>query len=199
MNGKQYFERRPEYEGEPDLPVWPSFVEKLLLAIIDAHPQDGRSAKKRAEDQDHQNRLATALDALFHIKIPEGNSELYLLHGAVAAADREKPKSSAAEFEKSFLDLPQAEQTKAPSKRKARKEIQHTIVGQSRASREQRLEKFERMHRRYLEDFSLFRDHPEEQDMYRDLQTVARILKRWSAGCRVDPEALGMASPWGRN
>jgi hypothetical protein len=122
----------------------------------------------------------------------------YLLHGAVLVADHEVPKASASAFEKEILDLPPEDRTEAPSKRKARQEFESEIAGASSESRERRLERFERQHRDYLQDIALFRDHPEEEDMFRDLQTIGRILKKWNAAYLLDAEAIGMASLWGR-
>lgn len=192
------FERRPEHADEPPLPVWPSFLEKLLLTIIDAHPADGRLPRDRAADPDRQKRLTDALAALIGHHPPRGNRHLYLLHAAVTAADHEMPRASAAAFEKICLGLAAKERTRAPSKRETFARHADLMPGLSPESRQKRLKAFEKKNRDYLQHVALLRDHPEEQDMLKDMLAIASILKRWNIECAIEPEALGLASLWGR-
>jgi len=191
------FERPPEYADEPALPVWPSFLEKFLLTIIDAYPPDRRPAPERAADPHRQQRLDAALKAIVGREVPKGNRERYVLHAAVAAADFEMPKASAAALE-GILDPLPVKRTKAPSKRRAFEKYADAMGGQSAESREKRLKAFERANRTYLQHIALFRDHPEEEDMFRDMLAIASILQRWNIECAIEPEVLGLASLWGR-
>lgn len=192
------FERPHRYADEAVLPIWPSFLEKLLLAIIDANPEDDRPAFERASDVGRQKRLDTALEALTGRKRKRGNKQLYLLHAAMAVVDGVMPASSAEAFERVVLGLPKQDRTKASSRRKAFSQHNSILVGLSDESRTKRLKAFEQKHRRYLQELSLLRHHPEEEDIFNDMQVVAAILQRWNIGCSIEPEALGMASLWVR-
>lgn len=190
-------ERPLEYREEPALPCWPTFIEKLLLTIIDAHPRDDRPGAVRAADAGRQERLDDALDALFGKVERRGNKEIYLLHAAVAAVRMEMPAASAAAFERTMLpELPPNLRTVAKSKRAAFAENAALTRGNSDAAREKRLKQFEKANRAYLTDVAVFRHHPEEEDMFRDLSEATRILARWNLPCSLNAEALGMASLW---
>jgi hypothetical protein len=191
-------ERPLEYSEDPPQPYWPTFIEKLLLTIIDAHPLDERSGAAIAEDTDRQKRLDEALDALFGKAERRGNKHIYLLHAAVAAARKEMPTVSAAAFERTVLpDLAPELRTVAKSKRAAFAESASLTRGNSDASRQKRIKQFEKANRAYLTDVAVFRHHQEEEDMFRDLHEVARVFLRWNLPCLVNAEALGMASLWG--
>ena len=196
----QRFERPRKYADEPELPYWPSFIEKLLLAIIDANSSDATSGMERAANGERQKRLNIALDALFGSVENRGNKHIYLLHAAVAAADSEIAVSGAVAFEHwRFPDMPRQDRTKTKSKRSAIAEFNALTQGQSKVSRAKRVERFERRHREYLANVAMLREHPEELEMLRDLREVAHILEKWGFAALLEVEALGMASLWERN
>lgn len=189
--------RPRRYEGEPEQPYWPTFIEKLLLAIIDAYPATLETAKDRAESKDRQDRLDRALLALFRAPRPRGNRRLYQLHALIAAADAAIPSTSQAQFEE-YLGIPKKERTRAVSKRKSVATSATEAIGISAAASAQRLTREERTSRDYLAQIAMFRSHDEEEDMLRDLRVVEAVFAKWNIALSVDVEALGMASLWSR-
>jgi hypothetical protein len=154
---------------------------------------------ERAADPARQKRLEAALDALLGPIERRGNRHIYRLHAAVAAADVYRPAESARAFEKAILDdLPVAQRTPFKSRRSALKDSSNQVRGNSDSAKLDKLEDFSRDNHIYLSHVALLRDHPEEQDMWADLQEVRRILHRWNIPCTPDAESLGMASLWGR-
>src|SRR5438128_2355409 len=148
-------ERPPRYADEPAQPYWPTFVEKLLLAIIDANPLDSRPANERACDPKREDRLEMALAALFGPTEKRGNKEIYILHAAMAAAQKHALPFSMATFEEEVLHLPKSERTDTKPRTSAFRESSHLTKGQSLDSRQNRLKKFERKHRDYLNQVTI--------------------------------------------
>lgn len=190
------FERPHRYKDDAPQPVWPSFAEKLLLALIDAHPENAAPGRKRAADPARQERLSSALDALFDVPRSSGPHEVYKLH-AFMSARKNFVDEACAGFEESVLNLEKSEQTKPKSKRTLADEMAPFVQGNSEESSAELLRSAERQARAYLTQIALFNSHQEEEDMIRDLRTVEAILRRWNIAMRIDAEALGMASLWG--
>jgi hypothetical protein len=199
QKGGKLPERPREYEGEPAQPYWPLFIEKLLLAIIDANPPDDRPALNRAADKKRQKRLEKALEALFGLERRSGPKRKYALHAAAAAAKRYVSKQSMAAFEEQILKWPKHDRTRAPSKASAFRGSTGLIEGNSQESRAERIEEFTTAHDEYVRETAAGYSHFEEEDMARDLFAVARVLRHWNVSLSIDPEALGMASLWGGN
>jgi hypothetical protein len=189
------FERPHEYDQEAPQPVWPSFAEKLLLALIEAHPESPAAASERAADARRQERLSAALEALFGVPQSSGRREVYKLH-AFMSARKDFFDQACAEFEK-FISLPESQRTKPKSKRKVAEAIALLVQGNSTESSAELVRAAERKARNYLTEIALFNSHQEEEDMLRDLRKVEAILRKWNITMRIDAEALGMASFWG--
>jgi hypothetical protein len=195
---EKVFPRPPEYEDDAPQPSWPTFAEKLLLALIDAYPQTALSGQERAENSERQGRLEDALYALFEIERPKGNSYTYKLHALMAAADDIREQVWA-EFEAAeVINVPKSVKTKAKSKRTMAQSISGLIKSNSVEASTELLRKAERTERKYLQQIAVFNHHQEEEEMERDLQAIRRILAKWNIKLTIEPEALGMASLWGR-
>ena len=190
------FERPHRYEDDAHQPVWASFAEKLLLALIDAHPVSKRAGSERAADPNRRERLAAALDSVFDVPKSTGRHDIYKLHAFMSARESFFDEACA-DFEEFVLKVPKGKRTKPKSKRKVAEEIAPLIEGNSEESSAELLRRSERTARTYLTQIALSMSHQEEEDMIRDLRTVEAILRKWNISMRIDPEALGMASLWG--
>jgi hypothetical protein len=190
------FERPHRYEDDAPQPVWPSFAEKLLLTLIDAHRESSAPSSERAADPTRQERLSAALEALFDVPQSVGRREIYKLHAFMSARESFLAEADAA-FEKSVLNLPKSQRTKTKSKRKVADAIAPLVHGNSEESSAELLRAAERQARAYLNQIALFNSHQEEEDMIRDLRTIEAILRKWNIAMHIDAEALGMASLWG--
>jgi hypothetical protein len=188
--------RPPRYSDEPPQAAWPSFIEKLLLTIIDAHPPATLSGRPLAQSRDRQRRLNVALNALLGIPLPRGNPHLYNLHALISFARDEGKKAGLAELE-NMLGVPQKDRTAVTSKRAAAKASSARALGNSRESRSERLRKSARTHAEYINQIAVIGHHGEEEDMYRDLVELRRILSGWNVAASIDVEALGLPSMWG--
>lgn len=189
------FERPHRYGDDAPQPYWPTFAEKLLLALIDAYPQRGDDSETIACDSERSERLAEALDAVFNVENRRGPHEIYKLHALMSARETHLDEACA-EFEKEILKLPKGQRTKTVSKRSIAQQIAPQVRGNSVETSAELLRASEREHRRYLSQIGVLGSHQEEEDMLRDLRMIERILARWNIQIRVDPEALGMASLW---
>jgi hypothetical protein len=190
------FERPPRYADDAPQPVWASFAEKLLLALIDAHPATKRAGNDRAADPSRRERLAAALDSVFDVPKSAGRHDIYKLHAFMSARESFFDEACA-DFEEFVLRVPKGKRTKPNSKRKIAEEIAPLIEGNSDESSAELLRKSERTARTYLTQIALSMSHREEEDMMRDLRTIEAILRKWNINMRIDAEALGMASLWG--
>ena len=191
--------QRPDrYEDEPSQPYWPTFVEKLLLTIIDAYPPSTRSGEERASDKERQRRLNVILKELFGLSRRGGNSRIYQLPALIASTSAQAMAESVRAFETEILKVPRGRRTRRISRRSMIDMNADLTIGPNRSAKKQRLKRSERWARAYLTRIAVLGFHHEEEDMARDLQLIRAILARWNVSMAIDYEALGMASLWGR-
>jgi hypothetical protein len=192
-------ERPPRYRDWPRQPYWSTFIEKLLLAIIDAHPSAKPPAGSTAAFKQREERLAAALEAIFNVNPQRGRNREYDLPALMEIASEKLRADSQAEFEKEVLH--ERGLTKRVSARAAARAAEHLARGNSVNARTDRLRSRLRDVElcEYLSQIAILGYHEEEEDMERDLQGVARILRRWNIDVEIDVRALGMASLWELN
>lgn len=189
-------ERPHRYADWPVQPYWPTFIEKLLLAIIDANAPPSDENGKEAQAQ-RQARLDAAIEALFRVPISSGPKALYNLPAEMDITHNKLFADSVRALE----DYIGAEtKTKPPSHRRAAQEAEHLAEGHSAEARTESLRRSVRGQPMtdYLSQVALFNYHEEEDDMRRDLLDVCQILMRWNVELSVDARKLGMASLWGK-
>ena len=186
--------RPHRYDDWPVQPYWPTFIEKLLLSIIDAHSQ---SAENSTSIGDREQRLERALSALMGIKPKRGRRPIYDLPALVKMGRDKFLPAAMADFER-FLGREEHEITSVPSDRKNAGDGSSRASGHSDSAIEERLRKLARdkVVKAYVSHISVQNFHPEEDDMFNDLHEVARILRRWNVDLSIDSMRLGMASHW---
>lgn len=184
-------ERRGEFKHYHPCPFAPLFIEKLLLAIIEARPLPkslfGLSSKADAAEI----RLERAMTALFGASHAPGNrrdiqtlaealennlwDESVRQHERMAGKDARKMSVPLSKI----LGLEAETQTSDPRRsdyaRLARKYGEEPIFN-------------------YLHELADSACHPEEEAMEKDLRTIAQILSRWNVELDLDPIKIGLLS-----
>ena len=191
-------ERPHRYHDEPSQPYWPTFIEKLLLTIIDAYPATTQNGGERAADKDRQRRLDAVMKELLGVSGRRGNKRVYQLPALIAATSEPAMTESMRAFESDILNIPKGDQTPRISRRTSIDRAAELAIGPNRSAKKQNLKRSERWARPYLQQLAVFGSHGEEDDMAHDLQLIRTILARWNVVMTIDFEALGMASLWGR-
>lgn len=194
MSKRDLPERPHKYADWPVQPFWPTFIEKFLLAIIDANPKEVENGQVDPASDSRRTRLADAMNALFGTPKGKGRTKVYDLPAALDLFQRWYVEENRNEMA-AMIGAPV---TPGPSRRQASLSAASSTSGNSNASIGKRLE------RRagdddvgaYLRQVATLNYHQEEVDMMRDLLMVATILERWRTPMKVSAKNLGMASLW---
>jgi hypothetical protein len=197
---KKLPERPLRYSEWPAQPFWPSFLEKFLLAIIDANPPEAVAGHEIAASGDRQVRLELALAALIQQPRSAGRDHQYDLPALMQLARAKHVKDAMKEVEV-HIGVPEKDQTRAPSLRSAARQFEGLTEGNSSEARAETLRRHARDStvKDYITTVAMNRFHMEEEDMLADLSELASILARWNVPMKIDVEALAMASLWGSN
>ncbi len=185
-------------------PWFPSFLEKLAVAIVTAHPEH----PNETEGERHI-RVRNAVCALSGRPLPTGAPPRYDLpetfnaflsvdqKGIVAMARNDMPRRLSSriaddidhrdareDFERGF----------SPTRLAKRAEVRDRYKSVSAEAIRKRIA--QESYRNYLFDVAFGRVEKEEADMKADLDLIAGILHRWNIQAKVDPIALALASFW---
>jgi len=194
--------KRPEdYDGLPQSPYWPTFVEKLLLAVIDGSASDPRYRAAKTPEHARQLRLADALKALFDEDRSAGASEASDLPRLIEIAHLRLQQEGVRSFAKEHLEFSAAELDAlgpAATYGDFVDDVRATGEGGETATNRDRVRLSKKFKSEEFQDYAFhiltFREHEEERDMLNDLARVGEILSRWNIVLKVEPLALGMAS-----
>ena len=204
--------------------MWPLFIEKLLLAVIDANPLDKFDDPKQARNA-RRTRLELAMQGLFGTPLTDGDAPINDVARLVAIGrDRHSDEQTRAlaemlansdelekeEEERRKSGLPardikkmradwQAFLSRLPPQKPFAKSIAHPAdaTKRERATDTARLRdgKYpDPLFQEYLWWLSSNARHDEEAAMYGDLKTVAEILARWNVLAAIDPSQLALGS-----
>jgi hypothetical protein len=189
-------ERPDRYSEFPEGPYWPRFIEKLLLAIINAYPDP--SAKDNASQEiSRDKRLAAAMKALILTSNrSKGNRPHYDLEYDIKLAHAQSDPLGTNRYNEMFGIPDKPEPVPGPSA--VFKDIDLPGGAHSKASLVDRVKKKRYSHKHIDYCDFIVRDnlHREEVDMMEALREVSAILSRFNIDLDLDPHKLAMASLW---
>ena len=191
--------RPEEFADWPASPYCPHFIEKLLLAIIDAHPLQTVKKGDAARERARQIRLSAALKALFgHDRDKAIHREAYDLPDLIRIARERLWFQRYREYQEDLVN-PDAELTDVD----AMQAVMRALAGKSKWDADLQTE-YVRLMGKYVDksfqEYALIvldpdlDEHPEETQILEDLNQAAEILARWGVRVDIDPERLGLIS-----
>lgn len=202
------FERPARYvnsdEPTEPSPWFPSFLEKLVVAIVNAHPEHPEETESQ-----RQIRVRNAVSALSGRPPAKGAPPRYDLpetfnafltvnqNGVVAVARNDLPRRVSLRLADDFDHRHAPEDFGrgfSPTGLARRAEVRNPRKSASAEAIRKRIDK--EPYRNYLFDVLYGRVAKEEADMKADLDLVAAVLARWNIQSDVDPIALALASFW---
>ena len=193
---KPHFPRLPErperFSHLSPSPYAPLFIEKLLLALIEAN--DGPHKHFRVKESTHLPgvRLRRAMCALFGVAAK--TEPINDVPALVESSQRKMWKASEWQHEVRMLGLKSTETTthfseiidaegQTHSDAPDRKDYARLI---KKAAKKRYLD--------YLYQVTNEREHGEETEIYEDLRAIAAIFARWGVSLELDPDRLGLHS-----
>lgn len=202
------FERPARYvsadEPTDPSPQFPSFLEKLVAAIVNAHP-----AKPNETENERLLRVRKAVSAISGRPVETGAPPRYDLpetfnafltanqNGIVAVARQDMRLRLSARIgdDYDYAHAPEDfERGFSPTELAKRAEVKTRYKSVSYETIRKRLS--DKSYSGYLFDVAFGRVDQEEADMKADLDLVAEVLARWNIQADVDPIALALASFW---
>lgn len=183
------FERPAEFREQPEAPYFPRFIEKLLLAVIDAYRPEGSEEKDWQKVR--QRRLRAAIKALFGRDPRAGPIEAF---DSLALAEMAK----AVMFDRTVADF--VDQTGTAGTPVDRSKIPgDRVLARARrtgkdTNAEDRLRKSFRKHRDYLQAVCATNFNLEEAEMLDDLFEIARVFRKYNIAMEINAGQLGMLS-----
>ncbi len=185
-------------------PYFPSFMEKLVVAIVTAHP------RRPDENEDERHlRVREAVCALTGGTASPGAPPSYDLpetfnafltvdqKGVVANERNDLPRRLSTRLHDEVdirdfaMDTPREDSLTRLAERAADKRRNPSVSAQTIRRRVAQTS-----YRNYLMDVLHRHVEEEEAEMKGDLDRVAEILARWNIRADVDPIALALASFW---
>jgi hypothetical protein len=184
------FERPTQFSKWAEAPYHPRFIEKLLLAIIDAYPSDELPEGDSLE-KDRQRRLRSAIRALFGRKPPAGPISKNDLRALTVMAKKVMRDRNLADFEE-YADMPglTVDRSQIPGDRTLAREQRDP----NDSNAEERRRKSFRKYRDYFQTIGNLEAHVEEDEIFDDLGDVYRIFRKYNIDLNIDTEKLGMLS-----
>jgi hypothetical protein len=184
-------ERKAEFKHLAPCPFAPLFIEKLLLAIIEANPAPAELFDVTSKADVGELRLHKAMFALF------GTAG----HGG----DRRDIQRLARALEENLWDESDRQLAKMAGKKSRQMSVPFSkILGleaetQTSNSRRHEYVRLLRKHDeepifKYLHELADVACHEEEKAMETDLHAIAAILRRWNVDLDLDPVKIGLLS-----
>ena len=185
-------ERPEKFRHLPPSPYAPLFIEKLILAIIEANEASHKQFGVKSSTHLPGLRLQRAIHALFAVKrrtVPIND-----VPQLVAIAQSKLREASEWQHQVRMEGL-QPSQATTPFSELADAEGETHTDAQGRAdyARLQRKAK-EPQYLDYWYQVTNELEHPEENEMQKDLRAIAAILARWGVNLELDPDRLGLHS-----
>lgn len=204
--------------------MWPLFIEKLLLAIIDANPLDKFDDLKQARNA-RRTRLELAMQGLFGTPLSDGDAPTNDIVRVVAISRDRLSDDQTRELAEMLVNTDALEQEEAERRKNGlpardveklraewreflgrlppRKAFAKSVTHEASATKRERVADTTRLRdtkypdpriQEYLSWLRLAGGHEEEAAMYHDLCEIATILDRWNVPSSVDPKALALGS-----
>ena len=214
MSGKHLerypFLRRPE-DTEPPCPEFPSFIEKLFLALLVAEPRLKLPKPPASPDAQLRQRVSTAAKALFGESLAGGGQaygDLQWFFGAtlttdgagviVARPENKPPGKQQNEILSEFDQPEEARAAKLTTYLRNAAESQGVDLGTKEEEEDSLSQARDRIKNYfpYLNSVEGRDKHPEEKAMLESLIIISEELLKWDLHMNLDPVHLRLASFW---
>jgi hypothetical protein len=190
--------RPSEFKNWSPSPYCPHFIEKFLLAIIDAHPLPPGSEVAKDDEHARQVRLSRALEALLGVSRPTGRKSNYDLPVLMQIARERIHFDFAREYQEDLVSPPEKLVDVDAFQKVMKRLVGNTMLDADFQAEYVRLlkkysdDRFKRYALEVLEPG--LQEHDEEVAMHDDLQELAALLAKWKIRTQVDPVSLGLMS-----